>query len=84
MKKLVPILIIFILLIIIITRGGFITTNDPTTFYYKIENKTDSIISKNYYRDIKGNWILLDKGRVFNQKQVSKMQISNNDGKTHK
>lgn len=77
MKKIIPIIIIFILLIVIVTRGGIITTDTPTTFYFKIENKTDSIISKNYYRDIKGNWILLDKGKVFNQKQVGLMKISN-------
>lgn len=77
MKKLIPILIIFILLIVIITRGGFLTTNTPTTFYYKRDNKTDSIISKNYYRDINGNWILLDKGKVFNQKEVGFMKSSN-------
>ena len=66
-------------MIIIIARGGIIKTDNPTTFYYKIENKTDSIISNNYYRDIKGNWILLDKGKVFNQKQVSGMKISKNN-----
>ncbi len=64
-------------MIIIVIRGGIITTDNPTIFYYKIENKTDSIISNNYYRDIKGNWILLDKGKVFNQKQVGLMKSLN-------
>lgn len=53
-------LVVFLIACIYLRTGYFESSisKNETTFYSK---KGDSITSKRYYRDLSGNWILLDK-----------------------
>jgi hypothetical protein len=45
--------------------------NNLTTFY----TSNDSITSKKYYRDLSGNWVLLDKKIVLTESDIKSMTI---------
>lgn len=69
-------LVIFLFLCIYWRTGYFessIQTND-TTIYFK---GGDSIVSQRYYRDLSGNWILLDKNIIVPESKWSGMKIKN-------
>ncbi len=63
MKNFIIILSVFVIFLIgcLYLRTGYFESSiqkDESTFYTK---DGDSITSKRYYRDLSGNWILLDK-----------------------
>lgn len=73
----VVLLCVFLISCIYLRTGYFessITTNQ-STFYLK---SGDSITTQRYYRDLSGNWILLDKNVVIPSAEWSATSISTN------
>ena len=72
---LVIVLCLFLIACIYFRTGYFESSivTQETTFYIKGKNP---IISKRYYRDLSGNWILLDKNIVITEGSLKATSIN--------
>lgn len=67
--------ILFIIIVFYYRTGYFesSTRNNMTTFY----TTKDTIKTNIYYRDLSGNWILLEKGKVIKDNDIKMITIHN-------
>jgi len=75
MKKNNLFLLIFLfagLLFFVIIRSELYICNNETIFY----TNTDTVVSKKYYRNIEGDWVLVDKNIKLKNQDIKSMEIS--------